>query len=234
MSELRPWELKRPASATAVDSLARGGMVLGLGTGNAANYAVDRIAEMAAAGASFECVASSVATEGYARSKGLDLVDIDSVDRVDVTFDGADEVDPELNMVKGLGGALLHEKILASISDVEAIIVDDIKLVSHLGTRAPLPVEICRYGHSRTVERLRALGCKPALRMGGGGVFVTDGGNLICDCLFGGISDPEGMQSEIDRIPGVVECGLFVGMADSVFVFHPDGARVERIDRIRD
>ncbi|MCH3977649.1 MAG: ribose-5-phosphate isomerase RpiA [Candidatus Methanomethylophilus sp.] len=227
----KPWEMKRPACEKAVDEYARDGMTVGLGTGNSANYAVMRLAEMAREGADFVCVASSVKTAELAKSLGLNVADISSVSRIDVTFDGADEVDPDLNLMKGLGGALLREKIIAASTAREVIIADDIKLVGRLGEKAPVPVEVCTFGSARTAELLRKLGCEPVLRVQDGSPFVTDGGNLIYDCRFGPIGSPSELEADIDRIPGVIECGIFPGMADSVFIYHGDSDTFEELRR---
>ncbi len=231
MDSPKPWEMKRPACERAVDKYARDGMTVGLGTGNSANFAVMRLAELAREGADFVCVASSVRTAELAEGLGLKVADISSVGMIDVTFDGADEVDPDLNLMKGLGGALLREKIVAASTVREVIIADDIKLVSRLGEKAPVPVEVCMFGSIRTAELLRKLGCEPVLRMQDGAPFITDGGNVIYDCRFGPIDDPASLEAGIDRIPGVIECGIFPGMADSVFVYHGDSDTFEELRR---
>ena len=144
-------------------------------------------------------------------------MDLDEVDKLDITIDGADEVDPDMQLVKGLGGALLREKIVAAASVREVIIVDESKLVQKLGTKAPLPVEVLPFGHEHTRYALQRQGCTPELRMRDGKPFVTDGGNYIYDCRFPkGIANPFFLESRIDVIPGVVENGLFLNTAFDV------------------
>ena len=212
MEEVPPWLRKRPAAIKAVDDHVKDGMVVGLGTGNAANMAVDRIAELVRNGMRLTLVSSSLQTEEYARNLGLEISDLNRVDHIDVTIDGADEIDPNLDLIKGLGGALLKEKILASMSSKEVIVADDFKRVDTLGKATPLPVEVCRFASERTAGKLGALGSEPVLRMKDGEPFITDEGHYIYDCKFASISDPGCLEAEIDTIPGVVECGLFVGL----------------------
>lgn len=223
MTDVPPWLKKRPAADAAVDKYLRDGMVVGLGTGNAANMAVDRIAEYVKKGYRLTFVSSSEATERYAEGLGLTVSDIDSVDVVDVTFDGADEVAKDLTVIKGLGGALLKEKILAIITVKEVLIVDDFKLVDTLGVKTPLPVEVCRFSHGHTASSLSELGCVPVLRMNGSKPFVTDEGHYIYDCKFQRIEDPRELSERINSIPGTVENGLFTGLVDSVFAYSEDG-----------
>lgn len=229
MTDDLPWMRKRPAAIRAVDDYVEDGMMIGLGTGNAACMAVDRLAELVRDGFDLGFVSTSEQTSRYAEGLGLQVTDAECVDSIDVTIDGADEVGPRLDLIKGLGGALLREKIIASITEREIIVVDDFKVVDRLGTTAPLPVEICRFAWRSTAEALRRLGCETVLRSRDGSPFVTDGGNLICDCRFDGIDDPSQLEARIDRIPGVVECGLFVDMAYAVMAYHEDGRTVTEI-----
>lgn len=222
MDEVPPWLRKRPAAIKAVDDYVKDGMVVGLGTGNAANMAVDRIAELAKDGMEFTLVSSSIQTEEYARNLGLEITDLNTVDRIDVTIDGADEIGPGLDLVKGLGGALLKEKILASMTDKEIIVADDFKRVPVLGVATALPVEVCRFACERTASKLRSMGSEPVLRMRDGIPFVTDEGHYIYDCKFASIPDPRATEAEIDTIPGVVECGLFVGLTYSAITYSED------------
>ncbi len=219
MEEIPPWLRKRPAAIRAVDEYVKDGMTVGLGTGNAANMAVDRIAELVRGGMRLTLVSSSVQTEEYARKLDLEIADLNLVEHIDVTIDGADEIGPGLDLIKGLGGALLKEKILASLSDKEVIVADDFKRVDVLGTTVPLPVEVCRFACERTASKLRDMGSEPVLRMRDGVPFVTDEGHYIYDCRFGSIPDPAKTEAEIDLIPGVVECGLFIGLADSAVTY---------------
>ncbi len=217
-------EMKKIVAEKAVDTFVKDGMNVGLGTGSTAYFAIKRIGQLVADGYDLTCVATSVQSENLARESGIKVVDLDEVDKLDVTIDGADEVDPKMQLVKGLGGALLREKIVAAATVREVIIVDESKLVEKLGTKAPLPVEVLRFGHEHTRYALERQGCKPELRMKDGEPFVTDGGNYIYDCRFPeGISNPFFLESRIDVIPGVVENGLFLNTAFDVLVSRQDG-----------
>lgn len=217
-------EMKKIVAEKAVDTFVKDGMNVGLGTGSTAYFAIKRIGQLVADGYDLTCVATSVQSENLARESGIKVVDLDEVDKLDVTIDGADEVDPKMQLVKGLGGALLREKIVAAATVREVIIVDESKLVEKLGTKAPLPVEVLRFGHEHTRYALERQGCKPELRMRDGEPFVTDGGNYIYDCRFPeGISNPFFLESRIDVIPGVVENGLFLNTAFDVLVSRQDG-----------
>ncbi len=228
MSDVPSWMRKRPAAVKAVDDYVEDGMIVGIGTGNAACMAADRLAELVRGGFDLGFVSTSEQTAAYAEGLGLEILDIDCVESVDVTVDGADEVGPGLDLIKGLGGALLREKIVASMTEKEIIVVDGFKVVDRLGTTAPLPVEVCRFAHAATAAALKRLGCEPSLRMKDGAPFVTDSGNLIYDCRFDGIDDPVQSEAEIDSIPGVVECGLFVGLTHAVEAYREeDGSVVE-------
>jgi ribose 5-phosphate isomerase A len=194
------------------------GMTVGLGSGTTAAEMVRLLGERARAGLAVRGVASSTATEALARAEGIPLVAIGAVDALDVTIDGADEVDPEGRMIKGRGGALLREKILASCSRQLVIIVDPRKQVATLGA-APVPVEVTPFGVAFVSRALGQLGGKPALRAGADGApYVTDGGNQILDCAFGPIPDPDALASRLDAIVGVVEHGLFVGFSPRIVV----------------
>ncbi len=218
-------EMKRAAAEAAVDEYVKDGQNVGLGTGSTAYYAIKAIGRLVTEnGYRLRCVATSVQSEDIARESGIEVVGLGDVDRLDVTIDGADEIDPRLNLVKGLGGALLREKIVAAASVLEVIVADDGKLVDKLGTRCPLPVEVLRFGHEHTAVGLRRQGCEPVLRAVGGEPFVTDGGNYIYDCRFpGGIDAPYFVETKIDSIPGVVENGLFLNTASEALVCRPDG-----------
>ena len=217
-------EMKKIVAEKAVDTFVKDSMNVGLGTGSTAYFAIKRIGQLVADGYDLTCVATSVQSENLARESGIKVVDLDEVDKLDVTIDGADEVDPKMQLVKGLGGALLREKIVAAATVREVIIVDESKLVEKLGTKAPLPVEVLRFGHEHTRYALERQGCKPELRMRDGEPFVTDGGNYIYDCRFPeGISNPFFLESRIDVIPGVVENGLFLNTAFDVLVSRQDG-----------
>ena len=218
-----PLNLKKIVAEKAVDDYIRDGMVVGLGTGSTAAYAIKRVGELVKSGFELTCVATSLQTEELAAEVGVKIVPLCDVKHVDITIDGADEVDPELQLIKGLGGALLREKIVAAATLKEIIIVDETKIVEKLGTKSPLPVEVIQYGHTKTAYALGKQGCVPTLRMRDGKPFITDGGNYVYDCRFESIERPFFIESRIDVIPGVVENGLFLNTAAVVLVSHADG-----------
>jgi ribose 5-phosphate isomerase A len=225
---LSPDDLKRQAAAMGIAGVADG-MVVGLGTGSTAAWAVRLLGEKVAAGLRIRGVPTSEATARLAAEMKIPLVDFETIWTIDLTLDGADEVDPGLNLIKGGGGALLREKIVAAASRELVVLVDPRKLVPRLGDRFPLPVEVTPFGWQQTARHLAALGAQPKLRADGTTPFLTDNGNHILDCRFpGGIDDPARLEREIDAIPGVVESGLFVGLARRVIVGYPDGAREMR------
>ena len=219
-------EMKKAVAVKAVDEYVKDGMTVGLGTGSTAYHAINRIGELVNDnGYNLRFVATSVRSEEQARGLGLEVLDVNDVERVDLTIDGADEVDPSMQLIKGLGGALIREKIIAAASVAEVIIVDETKLVDKLGTKAPLPVEVLRFGHLKTKYALELQGCTATLRLGEDGQpFVTDNGNYIYDCRFPqGIDSPFFLETRINVIPGTVDNGLFLNTATTVLVSHPDG-----------
>jgi ribose 5-phosphate isomerase A len=216
--------MKKLAANTAVDRYIEDGMNVGLGTGSTAKFMIERVGELVRDGYDLTCVATSVQSERLARSLDIKVVDIDDVGTLDVTIDGADEVDPQMQLIKGLGGALLREKIIAAATEKEIIIVDESKLVEKLGSKAPLPVEVLPFGHEHTRFALEQQGCKASLRMRGGEPVITDGGNYIYDCRFEAIERPFFLETRIDVIPGVVENGLFLNTAYDVLIAKPDGS----------
>lgn len=222
--------LKKIVAEKAVDDYIKDGMTVGLGTGSTAYFAIKRVGELVAKGYKLRCVATSKQTEDIAKEYGIDVVPLCDVEHVDVTIDGADEVDPDLQLIKGLGGALLREKIVAAATVTEVIIVDESKLVEKLGVKCPLPVEVVPYGHNRTAYALERQGCKAILRKKDGEAFKTDSGNYIYDCKFESIQSPFFLESRIDVIPGVVENGLFLNTAAVVLVSHPDG-KITKMER---
>jgi ribose 5-phosphate isomerase A len=214
------------ASAAAALELVEPGQTLGLGTGRAATAFVRALGERVAQGFEVRGVATSTATAALARELSIPLCELAEVEQIDVTFDGADEVDPQLDVIKGYGGALVREKIVAASSEQFVILVGAEKLVSKLGDRGKLPVEVIPFGERLAHRRLRALGCEPILRQGDDGrPFVTDNGGCILDCRVEAIDRPAELERRILEIPGVLGTGLFIGMADVVIV--QDGDRVE-------
>jgi ribose 5-phosphate isomerase A len=195
----------------------KAGMTVGLGSGTTAAEMVRLLGERVRAGLAVRGVPSSTATEALAREAGIPLVAIADVDALDVTIDGADEIDPRGRMIKGRGGALLREKILATCSRQLVIIVDARKQVAALGA-VPVPVEVTPFGIAVVSRALRALGGAPTLRAAAAGPYLTDGGNQILDCAFGPIADPGALAARLDATVGVVEHGLFVGFSPVVVV----------------
>lgn len=223
---------KRAAAEAAV-ALVEDGMVVGLGTGSTAAYAVEALARRDRQGLRFLGIPTSEQTAARAKAAGIALTSFAEHQQIDLTIDGADEVEGgTLNLIKGLGGALLREKIVAAASRRLAIIVDATKLVDRLGTHTPVPVEAVTFGLESTRAALEKLGATIRLRQSSSGEpFVTDSGNRILDCSFGTIADPARLEECIGRVVGVVESGLFIGRADLVFV--ADAAGVHRLDSAR-
>lgn len=214
-------ESKRIAAEHAVTYI-KDGMVVGLGTGSTAYWAIRKIGERVKEGLLVRAVATSRQSEQLAQELGIPLVAFEEIDGIDITIDGADEVDGELNLIKGGGGALLREKIVAASSRKLIIIADESKLVNRLGT-FPLPVEVTVFGSSLTMNKLAKFGCPLKLRTVNDQPFVTDNGNYIIDCQFGAIEQPQQLHDEINGIPGVVINGLFIHMADRVIIGQNDG-----------
>ena len=219
--------LKRAAAERALD-FVENGMVLGLGTGSTAAFFVTELAARIAQGLAIVAIPTSERTAAQARQLGIPLASFAEHRRIDVAIDGADEVQrTTLDLVKGRGGALLREKIVAAASSRFIVIVDRDKLVDRLGEAGPLPVEVAQFGWQATAGALERLGSRPELRCAvSGQPFVTDGGNFILDCLFGPIDDPPETERRIKSIVGVVENGLFVGRSSAVIVASQDGIEV--------
>jgi len=210
-------EPKRRAAESALE-LIRDGQVVGLGTGSTAKFAIEGLGRLVRAGLSVRGVPTSIATERMARELGIPLVDLNEVTVIDITLDGADEIDPDFNMIKGGGGALTREKLVALASRKRVILVDESKLVSKLGQSRLLPVEVLPFSRTLTARLLTGLGCVASTRRQGEGEFVTDNGNHILDCAFGPIDDVPSLEKRIKLLPGVIECGLFVGIADTIII----------------
>jgi len=224
----RAVSLKRAAGVEAAE-LVDSGMRLGLGTGSTVAHLLVALAERLNGGGLSDVVAvpTSLRTAREARELDIPLTSLTETPFLDLTIDGADEVDPELNLIKGLGGALVREKIVAQASRRLAIMVDDGKMVPALGTRCPVPVEVVQFGWEVHAPFVESCGADPVLRMGPDGEpIVTDNGNYIIDCHFpDGIDDAEGFERAIRARAGVVESGLFLGMATEVLVSGPAGVR---------
>jgi len=217
---------KRNAAVRAVAEVGNG-MVLGLGSGSTAAFAIEALAERIAEGLHVVGIPSSEATATLAQRHGIPLATFAEHRRIDITIDGADQVEcATLNLIKGLGGALLREKILASASDRMIVVVDETKLVNRLGGQTPLPVEIVPFGWQVVCERLSAIGCAPRLRLAGERPFTTDGGNYIADCTFAHIPDSAALATKLSSMVGVIESGLFIAMASMIVVGRPTGVEV--------
>ena len=221
--------LKEQAAKEAIKHV-QSGMTLGLGTGSTARYAILGIGEMLRRGEvkDIRAAATSVETEKLAAQGGIPLIDI-GADGVDLAIDGMDEVTDNLDVIKGLGGALLREKIVESRARTFILIGDVSKRVGHLGEKAPVPTEILEFGMSAARKELAGLGCRPVLRERDGKPVRSDNGNLLLDCHFDAPFNPPEVAVAMSQIPGVLEHGLFLGMAKIAYI--ADGERVLRLDR---
>ncbi|MCB9078837.1 MAG: ribose 5-phosphate isomerase A [Anaerolineaceae bacterium] len=217
--------LKKQAAEKAVEQV-QSGMVLGLGTGSTTRYAVIKIGELWQAGDLTDIVAlpTSVQTAELAQTYGIPLTSLDQQPKLDLAIDGADEVDPQLNLIKGHGGALLREKMVESAAARFIVVVDTSKIVTKLGTRYALPIEVVKFGWKAQIQWLESFGYHPEIRGGEQDPFVTDNGNYIIHCDFpDGIADPAGLADQLINRVGVVEHGLFLNMASEVIVAGENG-----------
>jgi ribose 5-phosphate isomerase A len=219
---------KQQAAERAL-TLVEDGMTLGLGTGSTAARFVDLVGQKVKGGLKVRCVPTSEATRAQAGRLGIPLITLDQQPYLDLTVDGADEIDGDLRLIKGGGGALLIEKIVATASGRMVVIADASKQVAALG-KFPLPIEVVRFGLGATRNMIEVLaadaGCRGEIRQRhqrDGQPFVTDGGNFILDCAFGSIPEPEALDEALKLIPGVVENGLFLGIADAAIIAGPSG-----------
>lgn len=223
-------ELKRLAGEKATEQV-EDGMVVGLGTGSTVYYTIMKLGQMVREdGLEITGIPTSIATEKLAREQGIRIGRLDEHPAIDTTIDGADEVDPQLNLIKGMGGALLREKVVASVSRYEIIIADGSKEVEVLGTRSPLPVEVLPFALAAVMPELEGLCNEAVLRERDGRTFISDNGNNIIDCRFGEIKQPEALESRLNNIPGVVENGLFLGLAHQAILGTTDGLRILQKD----
>lgn len=212
---------KQIAGAKAAEYV-KDGMIVGLGSGSTAAWATRKIGEMVKEGLNIRAIPTSIETRDLAEELDIPLTSLSEVKHIDLTIDGADEVDENLNLTKGGGGALVREKIVAHASKRLIIVVDESKLVKKLGA-FHLPVEVVHFGCEKTLNNLEKFGCQGRLRQKGDELFNTDNDNYIIDCNFEVIEDPEELNTKINILPGVVESGLFVEMADMVIVGKDDG-----------
>ena len=206
------------------------GMVLGLGTGTTVYYFLQELGRMVREGVRITGVPTSVQTAQLATQLAIPLTTLDDYPHLDLAVDGADEVDDHLNLIKGAGGALLREKIIAASAARFLVVVDESKMVHQLGARYPVPVEVVPFGHIPATHALEGLGARVTLRRGADGqTWISDNGNYILDCRFGPIADPLALQQQLLAIPAVIDSGLFIGMTDTVLVGHAEGVR--RLER---
>jgi ribose 5-phosphate isomerase A len=212
---------QKEAAARASLQFVRDGDVVGLGSGSTATYVVRLLGERVQAGLKIRGIPTSRHTQELATTLGIPLTTFDQTQQIDVTIDGADEIDPQLQLIKGGGGALLHEKIVASASRQMVVVADSTKQVPVLGA-FPLPVEVVAFAQALIKQKIEALGASVALRQANGSVFVTDEGHHILDCSFGRIPDPTALAGKLNAIPGIVEHGLFIDMASVALIATPE------------
>lgn len=223
-------EARKREAGTAAAGEVEDGMVVGLGTGSTVRYTIVELARRVRAEAlDIQGIPTSEASAVLARDGGIPLTDLDEHAEVDITIDGADEFDPRLDLIKGGGGALTREKIVAKASRRMVVVADASKEVAVLGSTFALPVEVIDLGKTPVLRLLSTLGAEAALRQAADGqVFRTDNGNPIIDALWPAIDDPPALERTLDMYPGVVECGLFLGLCDTVYVARQDGVRTIR------
>ena len=216
-------DAEKQAAARAAVQLVESGSVVGLGSGSTATFAIQFLAERVRGGLKIVGIPTSQNTKHLAEQLGIPLTTLEENPNIDVDIDGADEIDPHLNLIKGGGGALLREKVIASASKRFVVVAESVKLVPHLG-KFPLPVEVIPFAEPLIQRRIEVLGAKVSLRKYAyGNPYVTDEGHHIFDCNFGEISDPPALNAKLHEIPGVVEHGLFIGLAEVAFVGRDGG-----------
>ncbi len=216
--------LAKRSAARAAAELVKTGMRIGLGTGSSFRFALERLGErVREEGLEVSGVPSSSATAKLAKELGIGLLTLEDVDTLDLAIDGADEVDPAKNLIKGGGGALVRERIIAAAAEELVVVVDDTKLVQQLGLAFAVPVEVLPFGWRQAQRTIAELGCEPKLRVEQGQACLTDNGNYILDCRFHGIADPAALHRDLNCIPSVLDNGIFVGMAGRVYVGESGG-----------
>lgn len=226
-------EVAKRLSGREAAKLVRDGAVVGLGTGSTAAYGIEELGRrIREEGLRILGISTSYQALDLARRNAIPVRTLDDVDRVDISIDGADEVDPEKNLIKGGGAAHTQEKIIDSLADFFVTVVDDSKLVNRLGEKYPVPVEVIPMALAPVMRRLEAIGGKPVLRAAvkKDGPVITDQGNFVVDVRFPSIEDPQGLESTLNNIPGVVENGLFIKLADLVIVGISKDGTVRRIE----
>ena len=218
-------DAKKRAGEHAVE-MVRDGNIVGLGTGSTAKFAIEGLGQLVRGGLSIKGVPTSIATQRLAEEQGIPLIELNDIDQIDITIDGADEIDSAFDMIKGGGGALTREKLVALSSTKRVILVDESKLVSKLGQSHLLPVEVLPFAWRMAQRRLEKLGCTGTLRMHNDQPLFTDNGNYILDCGFGIIDNARKLEAEIKLLPAVIECGLFIGIADILVIGFEDRVEV--------
>lgn len=215
-------DMKKQAAEKALEFI-EDNMTIGLGTGSTAQFMLKKLGELVKDGLKIEGVPTSVKTKKVAKKYNIPLTEFNEFTEIDVTIDGADEVDSYLNVIKGGGGALTREKIVAYHSEKVIIIADESKVVKALGIDTPIPVEVVKYAWPATKKSIEELGCTAELRKIVGEVYITDNANYILDCDFGKIKEPDILEQTLNLIPGVVENGLFIDLVDEVIVGSKQG-----------
>jgi ribose 5-phosphate isomerase A len=226
-------EQAKEAAALKALELVQDGMKLGLGTGSTAKWFVHHLGARVKSGLRVVCTATSIETHNQALGLGIELLPLDEIGTLDLAVDGADEINPGLECVKGHGAALFREKLVEIMAKTFVVIADDTKLVQKLGMTRTVPVEIVPFGREGTRKRLQALGAKVTDRLDkSGAILVTDNGNHILDCDFGPIEDATALGAKIKAVVGVCEHGLFCGMASRAFLAKPDGCVMELVAKV--
>jgi ribose 5-phosphate isomerase A len=217
-------EQKRIAGQKVIEYI-KDGMILGLGTGSTAYYMIKKVGELVQIGMNLKAVATSKSTENLAKELHIPLVQIDEIGRIDLCIDGVDEIDKHFNSIKGGGGALFREKIVANLADEVIWIMDDSKLVDSIGA-FPLPIEVLPYGYTQVIRKLKEYSFNPIMRMKDGNVFITDNGNYIVDLHIGNPMDINDVYNKVNGITGVLEIGLFINMCNRIIVGTDNGAKI--------
>ncbi|PDY46657.1 ribose 5-phosphate isomerase A [Bacillus pseudomycoides] len=221
-------DLKRLAGEYAADSV-KDGMKIGLGTGSTVYWTIQKLGKLISEGLTIQAVPTSIETQKLAVQLSIPLISLNDVDYLDLTIDGADEINPDLQLIKGGGGALLREKIVAVSSQKLIIIADESKLVTSLGI-FPLPIEIVPFAWEQTAKRIQSFGCQTVLRIQNNKPFITDNGNMILDCMFQNqITNPIETHQQLKMITGVIETGLFINMVDKAII--ATGNRIKELSQ---
>lgn len=218
--------LKKQAGEKAAEYV-KDGMVVGLGTGSTVEWTIKKLSEQVKGGMEIIGIPTSIRSEKLAKELGIPLSTLLEHPGIDLTIDGADEVDPNLNLIKGMGGALTREKIVADNSKKEIIVVDESKMVEVLGTKSPLPVEVIPFAWNCVKRSIAGLGAKPVLRvLENDKIYYTDNQNYVLDCRFEKIANPNEIEEKINNIPGVIENGLFLNLTDMVIIASRQGIKI--------